>query len=251
VHRRVPWPGAGGTGCWKRAVVAAAPPTVPFPSTTCESGAAMPLPIAVCIERSNAPDEARYVQCVADVGREHSIGLGIDDSGTATWGRAEGIACELFATVDDRLALIRQQGAPEIVLERAGRSLALPVGKPVIVRDQDQLIVGGCRLRLHVHGRTQEVRPPAVFVRRMVAATATAMALGAAVVGCKRGAGDVEGLPIEVRDQPPKVDEPGRRDGVKASAGGAHLDAGPADAAGGAPEGSRGIEVRDRPPRSE
>jgi hypothetical protein len=181
----------------------------------------MPTPLAICLEdlAPRSPAE-RYLRCVALVGRRP--GLRLDGTGTALWKSDDGAACELWVSADDRLIAYRRGDGAAATLRRGGRSLALPPGKPVVVLDQDELEVGGGRLRVHVHARTAAEREPswmpAPAVQRtapLPRAAAAALALGAALgaAGCptepREPAGptnsDAGTEPIEVRDHPPEM----------------------------------------------
>lgn len=144
----------------------------------------MPTPISLCIENTeDLSDEAHFIRCVALEGNR--AGLAIDDAGRPLWMDTDGCACELWVSADEQLILRRPQGAVASRVHRSGRSLDVPVGKPVVVLDQDEVEIGGVLLRLHVHGFTEEVHPPTPFVppRAAAAALAAAVALGAAA-GC-------------------------------------------------------------------
>lgn len=159
----------------------------------------MPQPLAICLEDIDPRDPAqRYLRCVALVGRQP--GLRVDDGGAVVWKPAEFPACELWVSADDRLILYRT-GAVEVTVHRAGRSLEVPSGKPVVVLDQDSFVVNGRRLRIHVHGPATAVAPPSPLrpaARRTAAGVAAAVALSAAALtGC-------DGL-LEIRDMPPEV----------------------------------------------
>jgi hypothetical protein len=215
----------------------------------------VPKPIAICIEDLRAgSDSTRYLQCVALVG-DHP-GLRIDPGGEIQWQpERDARLVELCVSYDERLILFRQPGAAPVLLRREGRSLEVPVGKPVVVLDQDQLTVESRELRIHVHGEAPAVAPPSWLEMveapsrsrsSLLRATATALALGIAV-----GAGGCT-KKIEVRDDPPKVAPPPTKPDSKPppkpdSSLPPKADAGPskADAAKKAPP----IEVRPRPPR--
>ena len=158
----------------------------------------MPSALALCLEDlDGASPSKRYVRCVALVGRRP--GLRLSPEGRATWQQAEPVACELWVSADDRLIVYRPQGAPAAVLRRAGRSLELPVAKPVVALDQDIVEVGSKRLRLHVHGRAAKIAAPCPLperVRSGAARAAAVVALGAAVAACDR--------PMEIRETPPE-----------------------------------------------
>lgn len=159
----------------------------------------MPTALALCLEDLAASRRAdRYLRCVALVGRQPGLRLGPD--GKAHWRRDQPVACELWVSADDRLILFRPEAATSVALHRAGRSLELPVGKPVVTLDQDVLEVGAKRLRIHVHGRTTKAQPPSPLPEERAGASAAraaaVVALGAAVAACDR--------PMEVRQSPPE-----------------------------------------------
>ncbi len=159
----------------------------------------MPQPLAICLEDVGARDPAdRYLRCVALVGRQP--GLRVDAVGTVVWKPDELPACELWVSADDRLILYRT-GAEAVAVHRAGRSLEVPSGKPVVVLDQDSFVVGGRTMRIHVHGPAPAVAPPSPLrpaARRTAAGVAAAVALSAAALtGC-------DGL-LEIRETPPEV----------------------------------------------
>jgi len=153
----------------------------------------LPDPIALCLEDLDAPSESRrYLQCVALAGG--MAGLTLDDRGDARWRTAAGVAVELWVSADSRLMLFRQSGAIPITVRRAGRSLDAPAEQPVVLLDQDQLDLGGRRLRVHVHGTAPAVAPPAWLVDEATSsaeptspavqrAAAAAVAVGMAVAG--------------------------------------------------------------------
>lgn len=179
----------------------------------------MPKPLAICIEDLQAEGTApRYLQCVATVGDEP--GLTLDATGRVLW-QEPGGSCELWVSGDDRLMLLRPEGAPEasLVVSRRGRSLEVPVGQPVVLRDQDELTIGARTLRIHVHGVAPQISEPTVFVpaaprsglAQAAKATATALALTAAMglAGPTTAqASSVDDGDIEVRSAPPKIARP-------------------------------------------
>lgn len=205
---------------------------------------------ALCLEDLDARSEARrFLCCVAVPGRQP--GLGLDRQGAPRW-RAEGpLACELWVTGDRCLALYRREGAPEVVVSRLGRELAVPTEKPVILRHEDVVHVGARRLRVHLHGETDQVAEPSFYpveeggLGGRVRAAAAALAIGAAALsgaaGCKDDASASGKKPaprIEVRTRPPDVSPPQRpRPKPKPDAG--VMKADPPD---------MDIEVRTRPP---
>lgn len=168
----------------------------------------MSRPLAICLEdlAPRAPDE-RYLRCVAVVGR--APGLRLDGAGTVLWRDETGAACELWVSADERLVLYRPESGGRVVVRRASRSLDVPATKPVILLDQDEVEVGGRRLRVHVHGDAPRVYAPEYLrttTSRGPAKVAAALALGAALgaAGCKNDK-PTPALPpeLEVREQPP------------------------------------------------
>ncbi|MBI5499047.1 MAG: hypothetical protein HY907_02315 [Deltaproteobacteria bacterium] len=212
----------------------------------------MPKPLAICIEDLEPRDEGRrYLRCVAVVGRRP--GLRVTGAGAVIWRSDDGVACELWVSGDDKLILYRPEGAPAVVCRRAGRSLDVPAGKPVVLLDQDEFDAGGRRLRVHVHGVARVVhepsflpvpRPASGLPKAAAAAVALSAALGAA--DCKKA--KEEPAEVEVRTEPPMV-APAPEDGatsVTTDAGGpTTIDAGlnmPV------PDVGVDIEVRVAPP---
>ena len=170
----------------------------------------MPEPIAICLSDLDVEqDDQRYLRCVALPGGEP--GLGLDRVGGVRWMPDGPTAYELWVAGDGRLALQRGPEAPPITVRRSGRSKVAPPGSPVILLDQDLLEVGGRRLRVHVHGVTDEVHEPRPLsgrsLSRMARAAAAAVALGAAVGagGLAQGSPGIAPEEIQVRSRPPKM----------------------------------------------
>ena len=176
----------------------------------------MPKPMGICIEDLEARlGEPRYVRCVAVPGRQP--GLRLDTGGEILWKSEEDVACEFWVSADDRLILYRPEGAAAVTVSRAGRSLDVPYGKPVVLIDQDQIDVGERRLRVHVHGEAPSVSAPSVLAPQrgtlagLARAAAVAATIGAAAVagGCGKKDADARAKPpVEVRDQPPLMEAP-------------------------------------------
>lgn len=177
-----------------------------------------PRSMAICLERVEAtsPHE-QYLQCVALPGNRP--GLVLDASGVARWCEDVAAACELWISADEALIVLRPAGAPTVRLERAGRGLELPEGKPVELIDEDELIVGGVRHCVHVHGFTVADSAPTWLTpapqlagsRGRVGATAAALAFGAAVTlgGMSADAGKSKPKPpVLVRPMPPAPPPP-------------------------------------------
>jgi hypothetical protein len=165
----------------------------------------MPDRIALCLEDVTASHATRYVRCVALRGRQP--GLGIDDRGAIAWQSGGRLACELWVSADDQLILLRPEGAPAVRVERAGRSVDAPYGKPVVLLDQDTFQTAGRRFRVHVHGAATSAHAPSPLADRHVAARlAATVAIGVAALGCNRS--DSARPPVEVRETPPIVPPP-------------------------------------------
>ena len=168
-------------------------------------------PIELCLEDLDAAGE--YLQCVALPGE--ADGLGLSASGDPLWEAGAGVALELFATADGRLALLRRRGTGAVTVRRGGRSLEAPEGKPVILLAQDLLEAGTRRFRVHVHGFAGRVHRPTVL--RLAAGIAAAAMLAACPAGSSPSptspstmqasveTGTAPDAGIEVREAPPKV----------------------------------------------
>ena len=155
----------------------------------------MPEPLAICIEDLDAPAKGRrYIRCVALPGG--TPGLAVTPEARILWKEEGDQAFQLWISADDRLILLRPEGAPPVRVERAGRGVDAPVGKPVVLIDQDLVTVGSKHLRIHVHGVAEVVHAPSALRSRLAGAArlAAAAALGAAAIGCK----------IDIRDHPPE-----------------------------------------------
>lgn len=195
----------------------------------------MPTPIALCIEDLTSGNAGpAFMRCVAVAGRQP--GLGLDAAGDIAWKDPARLACELWVSADDCLILYRPGGASPVAVHRAGRSLDVPFGKPVVVIDQDEVTVGGRRLRLHVHGVAPAVIAPSPLVQEpslanRIARAAAVVAIGsAAATGC-----------IDVRDKPP---EPGPGE----QSTNPPIEVRPQPPAPPPPPPKPKIEVRERPP---
>ncbi|MBN2391639.1 MAG: hypothetical protein JXR84_13020 [Anaerolineae bacterium] len=162
----------------------------------------MPKPLAICIEDLNAPSKAsKYLQCVALPGRQP--GLRLDETGRVIWFSEKAVACELWVSADDRLILYRPDDASPVQVRRAGRSLNVPLNKPVILLDKDEVNVGARHLRIHIHGEVAAVAAPTPLVMkprpfdRLAQTAAAAAVISTLATGC-----------IEVRETPPVVASP-------------------------------------------
>jgi hypothetical protein len=114
------------------------------------------------------------------------------------------VSCELWVSADERLILYRPEGADSVILDRAGRTLDVPYGKPVVVIDQDQVSVGGRHVRIHIHGEAPSVAAPSPLPSRSQPLGRLARTLAAtAVIGAAVAASGCVEQPIEVRQTPP------------------------------------------------
>jgi hypothetical protein len=164
----------------------------------------MPQPLAICLEYLDARSPAeRYVRCVALPGRQP--GLRIDPAGTALWRSDDAVACELWISADDKLILFRPEEAVPVAVRRGGRALDVPCGKPVVLLDQDEFVVGGRRTRVHVHGVAPAVHAPSPLP---VADQRSAGGLRAAAAAVALGAAFGAAGMIQVRCSPPAPVEP-------------------------------------------
>ncbi|MFH2007059.1 MAG: hypothetical protein ABI333_10780 [bacterium] len=177
----------------------------------------MTKPFEICVEElyRGPEEEERFVRCVALPGGEP--GLALDREGTVQWMADTPAAYGLWVSMDDRLVLLRGESTDPIVVERRGRTLEAPFGKPVILRDQDELRINGRHLRIHVHGETEAVYEPERLsgsaLGRMLRAAAAAAALtvggaaGATAIAHAGAASAPVGHrdAIEVRARPPEA----------------------------------------------
>jgi hypothetical protein len=179
----------------------------------------MPKPLAICIEDIGSQSKTRYMRCVALPGRQP--GLRLDEAGRVLWRSDDGVSCELWVSADERLVLYRPEGAASVFVHRAGRSLDVPCGKPVLVVDKDEVDVGPRRLRLHIHGQAPSIAAPSPLPSRSRPLSSLAQAAtAAAIVGAvtTMGCSDIivrcnppeppmitDTPTIEVRDDPPEI----------------------------------------------
>jgi hypothetical protein len=169
----------------------------------------MPTPVEICLEDlALSPEDERFLRCVALPGGEP--GLALDSEGSVRWMPPEPADCGLWVSEDDRLVLLRAEGAAPVTVSRGGRTVEAPEARPVVLRDQDLITINDRQLRLHVHGVAGAVHPPepltAGALGRMVRAAGMALALGAAVGASSASAAPATGgptAPIEVRTRPP------------------------------------------------
>jgi hypothetical protein len=173
----------------------------------------MPEPQALCIEDlTAAPGRPRFISCTALVGPDP--GLLLTEKGEVLWqGAGAGAgAIELWVSQDDRLILYLRAGGPSVSVHRTGRAYEVPEEKPVVLLDGDELEVGARRLRLHLHGATDEVAPPEPLPERarpgLARVAAAALALGTVVGGPAAEASPEDAVPLEVRSAPPKMARP-------------------------------------------
>ncbi len=165
----------------------------------------MPKPLSICLEfsesASSRPGPTRFVRCVALAGGKP--GLSVNAEGETLW-MVPGGAFELWISGDERLILFRLEGAPGTTVHRGGRAVDVPVGKPVVLLDQDEIRWEGRRARVHVHGEAKEIHAPQALMQVMKAAgIIAAMTVGALTPSHAAGVQNPEPAPIEVRMQPP------------------------------------------------
>jgi hypothetical protein len=171
-------------------------------------------PIEICLEElDRASEDDCFVRCVALPSA--APGLALDRAGTVQWLPESPAVHALLVSADGRLMVIAAAAAGPLTVARGTRSLTAPDGQPVFLLDQDELVLDGRRLRVHVHGETEVVEPPERLSRsalgRLARAAATAVALGGALAA---GAAAVAAgpayapAPIEVRVRPPKPAPP-------------------------------------------
>lgn len=204
----------------------------------------MPICLALCLEELDVGSRSsRYVRCVAVPGRQQ--GLRVDHAGDVQWRSERDVAFELWVSADDKLILYRPEGAAVATLHRAGRHLDVPVGKPVVVLDQDEVAIAARRYRIHLHGPADAMTAPAPLAprapRTWLRAAAAAFAVGATVgAGSPGGSGGEDAGAVATSDAPSDLASGG-------AAGAEPVDAGMNDAAadGAAPDE---IEVRMNPP---
>jgi hypothetical protein len=151
----------------------------------------MSKPLEICIEDLHAKALGeQYLKCVALPGSQP--GLRVDRRGQVLWKSDHEVACELWVSGDDQLILRRPSGAEPVRVSRAGRSLDVPFDKPVVLLDRDDVQVGGRALRVHFHGFTEAIRPPA-FLSESVVARMRQAAAAAAIATLGAGAACVTG----------------------------------------------------------
>jgi hypothetical protein len=166
--------------------------------------------LAICLEDLRPAHEGvRYQRCCVLYGL--APGLALDARGQVAWKTDAPAACRLFVSLDRQLICLKEPGSPgDVTVWRRGRSTRAPEGKPVVLLDGDELVVGEVRLRVHVHGWTGQAFAPSFLAppasgagsRSRVAAAGLAAALGlTAMTGCWSTSDPKK--PVEVRDQPP------------------------------------------------
>jgi hypothetical protein len=203
----------------------------------------MPEPIAICIEDLGASaSSGRYLRCVALPGRQP--GLRLDAAGAVLWRDDAPDGCELWVSADQQLILYRPEAGAAVTVHRAGRSLAVPAAKPVVLLAGDELAFGvrsaapgvrERRLRIHLHGTAPTVHPPSPLEPETRAGTGGKAVAAALALAAALGASDCR-KPVEVRDRPPS---PPMQVGPDAGSPALKPDTAP-----------RPIEVRDRPPEA-
>jgi len=231
----------------------------------------MPAPQAMCLEDLAPSDElSRYTQCVAVAGGEP--GLGLDRRGGVLWRKGRVTGCELWVSLDERLMLLRPEGAAPVTVRRGERSLDVPFERPVVLLDQDEVEVGGKRLRLHLHGEVDDVFAPAPYplrdtgVGRAVRAAAAALAIGVAAgnPACN-GSSPGQAPSGQTQEPGPAAAEPDKPTGPPPAAadtgpatapprdagpaGDAAIDAGAAGKPAGDKPKTPKIDVRTKPPK--
>ncbi len=169
--------------------------------------------IEVCLEELDAhPEEECFVRCVAVAGGQP--GLTLDSEGLVRWMPDDESNCHgLWVSEDGRLMLYGSESPAAVVVERGQRSQEAPVGKPVVLIDQDILLLGGKRLLVHIHGETQQLYEPERLTRSAMrrfieaAAVAASLTLGGSALAAGTAQSPTAGLqeppPIEVRRHPP------------------------------------------------
>jgi hypothetical protein len=174
----------------------------------------MSRPQEICLEElGSAPEDEGFVRCVALPGS--SAGLALDRAGVVRWMHEGPDGHGLCVSDDDRLVLLAGAEAGEVVVERGHRQAVARTGRPVVLRDQDLLHLGGRRFRVHLHGEADALHPPERVGRstilRWAAAAAAALTLGASAgpEAAATGLASAEPAPIEVRARPPA--KPARR----------------------------------------
>ncbi|MBU1244153.1 hypothetical protein KJ612_13195, partial [Myxococcota bacterium] len=112
----------------------------------------MPEPIAICIENCYPLHESlRYLRCVAISGAEKK--LSFLPGGEVEWQQEEPGHGQIWVSADERLIFHRPAGAVGFAqVHRGGRSVDVPEGKPVVLLDQDYIVVPGFCFRVHIHG---------------------------------------------------------------------------------------------------
>ena len=172
----------------------------------------MPSNLEICLEELDArPEDECYIRCVAVDGGQP--GLALDRDGLVQWMPEETDGCHgLWVSQDGRLMLYGSKAPRAVVVERGERFQEAPAGKPVVLIDQDLLRVGDRRLRVHIHGETEELYEPERLTRSAMlrffqaAAAAASLTLGGAALASGAAPGQAMGgepAPIEVRLRPP------------------------------------------------
>lgn len=136
----------------------------------------LPTPIEICLEELDDMSSATpYVRCVAIAGGQP--GLCFSAEGELWWRLNDNATAELWVSRDGQLIFYRSQTKRGVSLTRVERHLELPLGKPVVVLDGDEIRVGSRHYRIHVHGATHNVTAP----ERLVLARVRQLAVGAVI----------------------------------------------------------------------
>ncbi|MBU1240973.1 hypothetical protein KKF84_02165 [Myxococcota bacterium] len=124
----------------------------------------MPNPVAICLEAINSTsDSSRFTQCVVITGAD--TGLGLDDQGSTTWLENDTTAVEFFISADDRVMAMKTEICQvPVTISRAGRSVAPPAGKPVVLLSGDRISLGDRAFIIHFHGGAEVIHEPVPFI---------------------------------------------------------------------------------------
>ena len=142
----------------------------------------MPSPIELCIQCKDKPADAQYYRCTAGSGRE--AGLSIQSDGTLGWCSPEASALDIWVGDDGRLMVYRSADTPEAYVTRRNRRMLLPEERGALIRNRDELSVGGFEFTVFVHGEAIAVHPPTPVQVVRAAALAASLTLGVAGTAC-------------------------------------------------------------------
>jgi hypothetical protein len=144
-------------------------------------------PIELCLESvDRLEDDQPYVRCVAISGAEP--GLGLSAEGEITWCQTEAASATFWVSADNQLIVTRNRESDEVRLIRAERFLDLPLEKPVVVLNEDLVVINGHGFRVHVHGVAASVEPPTrLALRRVQSMIAGAAVAALSIAGCHTG----------------------------------------------------------------